>query len=147
MHEPLTLIAKTKPLNWIFFQASASLKYGYILKKCPTFALVCEYALGIEKGFFNVSASTYFGPGHEPWRGRLNHDAGIWRPLLNKNHEFLQFSFDDVMAITGIAIQGDSASCGRVKRFYMHYSLDGKHFKTYVDPVDKEVSNNTSAIN
>lgn len=119
---------------------------GYILMKYPPFALVCEYALGIEKGFFNVSASTYFGPGHEPWRGRLNHDAGIWRPLLNKNHEFLQFSFDDAMAITGIAIQGDSASCGRVTRFYMHYSLDGKRFETYVDPVDKEVSNNTDLL-
>lgn len=44
------------------------------------------------------------------------------------------------MALTGLAIQGDSASCGRVTRFYLHYGLDGKRFKTYVDPVYKEVS-------
>lgn len=44
------------------------------------------------------------------------------------------------MAITGLAIQGDSASCGRVTRFYLHYSLDGKRFETYVDPVYNEVS-------
>ena len=104
------------------------------------FPLVCEYALGIERGFFNVTASTYFGPGYEPWRGRLNHDAGIWRPRLSKDYEFLQFSFDHVMAITGLAIQGDSTSCGRVTRFYLHYGLDSKRFETYVDPVYKKVS-------
>lgn len=140
--EPLTLIAETKPLNWVF----SSISWCQIqlhsdkMSKCSAFPLVCEDALGIERGFFNVSASTYLGPGYEPSRGRLNHDAGIWRPLLNKNHEFLQFNFDHVMAITGLAIQGDYASCGRVTRFYLHYGLDGKRFETYVDPVHKEVS-------
>ena len=86
-----------------------------------------------------MSASTYFGPGYEPWRGRLNNDAGFWRPLQNKNYEFLQFSFDAVMAITGLSIQGDGASCGRVTRFYLHYGLDGKRFSTYVDPVHNKV--------
>lgn len=104
------------------------------------FPSVCEDALGIERGLFNVTASTYKGPGYEPWRGRLNHDAGIWRPLLNIYHEFLQVSFDHVMTITGIAIQGDDASCGRVKRFYLSYGLDGMRFENFVDPLLGEVS-------
>lgn len=129
---------KDKAVKLDSFQASAAV--SYILTKCSAFRLVCEYALGIEKGFFNVSASTYFGPGYEAWRGRLNHNEGFWRPLRNKDYEFLQFSFDAVLAITGLSIQGDSTSCGRVTRFYLHYSLDGKRFATYVDPVHKKVS-------
>lgn len=44
------------------------------------------------------------------------------------------------MAITGIAIQGDEASCGRVRRFILDYGLDGRRFETYVDPKDGNVS-------
>lgn len=103
------------------------------------FPPVCEDALGLERGLYNVTASTYKKPGYEPWRGRLNH-AGIWRPSDNNRYHFLQVSFDHVMAITGIAIQGDEASCGRVRRFFLYYGLDGRRFETYVDPIYGNVS-------
>ena len=45
-----------------------------------------------------------------------------------------------MMAITGIATQGDEASCGRVRRFWLQYSLDGMRFELYNDPILGDVS-------
>jgi len=94
---------------------------------------VCEEALGIEEGLFNMTASSHKEPGYEPWRGRLR-GSGIWRSRTNNAWEFLQVSFDHVMDITGIATEGHDATCGKTRRFYLYYSLDGLRFHQYIDP-------------
>ena len=101
--------------------------------------LVCEDPIGIERGLFTITATSYRGTGYEPWRGRLN-SAGIWRANSNSQFEFLQVRFDHVMDVTGIATQGDTVNCGRVQRFYLYYSLEGLRFDQYIDPFIGEVS-------
>ena len=105
----------------------------------PILPSVCEDALGIQRGLFNVTASSYWGPGYEPWRGRLN-SPGIWCPISNNAKEFIQVSFDRVMDVTGVSTEGDDTSCGRVRRFYLYYSLDGLRFQQYIDPAVGDVS-------
>lgn len=103
------------------------------------FPSVCENPLGIEGGLHNITVSSVRGVGYEPWRGRLN-SAGIWRPYTNQIYEFLQVRFDQVMTVIGIATQGDSGRCGRVRRFRLYHSLDGMRFELYNDPIMGNVS-------
>lgn len=44
------------------------------------------------------------------------------------------------MGVTGISTEGDDTSCGRVRRFYLYYSLDGLRFQQYIDPAVGDVS-------
>ncbi|XP_022785985.1 uncharacterized protein LOC111326284 [Stylophora pistillata] len=125
-----TRFIRVLPLTWSHDVGLRIELYG-----CP----VCENPLGIEGGLHNVTASSFRGAGHEPCWGRLN-SAGIWRPYTNQIYEFLHVRFDHVMAIIGIATQGYSASCGRVKRFWLYHSLDGMRFELYNDPIMGDVS-------
>ena len=92
-----------------------------------------------------MTASSYKEPGYEPWRGRLR-GSGIWRSRTNNAWEFLQVSFDHVMDITGIATEGHDATCGKTRRFYLYYSLDGLRFHQYIDPFVGDVSTNFTAF-
>ena len=38
------------------------------------------------------------------------------------------------MDITGITTEGETAACGRVRRFFLYYSSDGLRFEQYIDP-------------
>lgn len=102
-------------------------------------SLVCEDPVGIERGLYNITASSYKGAGNEPWRGRLN-SQGIWRPKTNYGWEFLQVSFGHLVDITGVATQGETAACGRVRIFFLHYSLDALRYDQYFDPFTGNVS-------
>lgn len=110
------------------------------------FPSVCENPLGIEGGLHNITVSSVRGVGYEPWRGRLN-SAGIWRPYTNQIYEFLQVRFDQVMTVIGIATQGDSGPCGRVRRFWLYHSLDGMRFELYNDPIMGNVSRTACLFN
>lgn len=100
----------------------------------------CEEPLGIEKGLFKLTASSYKGPGNEPDRARFHH-SGIWRPATNSEWEFLQVNFEDDIDVTGIATEGNSAVCGRVATFSLYYSTDGLRFVKYIDWSTGNVSN------
>lgn len=44
------------------------------------------------------------------------------------------------MDITGVSTQGETAACGRVRIFFLHYSLDALRYDQYFDPFTGNVS-------
>ena len=76
------------------------------------FVSACFYPFGIEDGLIlhkAVTASSYRGPGFEPFRGRLNDMSGngSWCGAVNDKESFLQIDLGGRFQVSMIAIQGN----------------------------------------
>lgn len=76
------------------------------------FVIACFAPFGVEDGIIPnkaMTSSSYYGPGFEPFRGRLNGDSGngSWCADARDVESYLQIDLGDRFQISMIAIQGN----------------------------------------
>ncbi|XP_020893680.1 lactadherin-like [Exaiptasia diaphana] len=99
---------------------------------------VCNTPLGLESGTIpnnSISASS-FGPGREPWRGRLrmtqgSGHSGSWEPKKRKVGEYLQVDFGKICRVTKVATQGRPNHYHRITSYSLSYALNEGTFTDY----------------
>ncbi|XP_019624412.1 PREDICTED: lactadherin-like, partial [Branchiostoma belcheri] len=116
----------------------------FICERSPE-GLVCTYPLGIESGAIPdasiTASSTWYGVGHEPYRGRLNGVAGegAWSVSSNTIGEWLQVDLGEMTTVTGTIIQGRYHGNGDwVTSYKLQYSVDGLSWMTYANSEGSE---------
>ncbi|CAH1255660.1 MFGE8 [Branchiostoma lanceolatum] len=112
---------------------------------------ICLDPLGMESGAIpddRITASSYWGPDHEPFLGRLNEVIGVgaWVAMVNVIGQWLQVDFGEVKRVRGTMIQGRHGGQW-VKSYKLQYSVDGVSWTTYAgsDGSDKIFPGNTHA--
>ncbi|XP_035689584.1 lactadherin-like [Branchiostoma floridae] len=89
-----------------------------------------------------ITASSFFGPDHEPYRGRLNGVAGesAWVPRYNTIGQWLQVDLGKMKNLTGTIIQGRQNADQWVTSYKLQYSTDGTSWTTYADSDGSEMA-------
>ncbi|XP_048585280.1 uncharacterized protein LOC5502169 isoform X2 [Nematostella vectensis] len=87
-----------------------------------------------------MTASSYFGPGFEPYLGSSRHASELhgWCAGSDVGQQFLQYSFKVANKITGITTEGlitspHDGNASWVSRFRVEYSLDGRTWSNYTE--------------
>ena len=78
-----------------------------------------------------MTASTFLGPGYQPWLARLFNPDGAWCSATNDEHQFLQIQFAQIRLIRELRIQGSVAMKAWVKAYKLEYSEYGETWATY----------------
>ncbi|XP_031567550.1 EGF-like repeat and discoidin I-like domain-containing protein 3 [Actinia tenebrosa] len=116
---------------------------------------VCQksHALGLEDGTIPnkaITASSFFGSGKEPWRGRLNNvpsqpndvkrDVGTWIAKSRRQGEYLQIDLGQISAVTMVATQGRPMGYNQwVTSYTIQYSTDGIAWDFYFENNAKKI--------
>ncbi|KAI8499818.1 hypothetical protein Bbelb_221350 [Branchiostoma belcheri] len=97
---------------------------------------VCMYPLGMESGAIpddSITASSIWGVGFEPYRGRLNRvtGGGAWSVTTNTIGEWFQVDLGDMKTVTGTIIQSHHHYDQWVTSYKLQYGVDGLSWITY----------------
>ena len=98
------------------------------------FSIECTDALGAGSGHLPnkaMTASTFLGPGYQPWLARLFNPDGAWCSATTDEHQFLQIQFAQIRLIRELRIQGSVAKKAWVKAYKLEYSEYGETWATY----------------
>ncbi|KAI8516814.1 hypothetical protein Bbelb_053950, partial [Branchiostoma belcheri] len=103
----------------------------------------CTDPLGMESGAIpddSITASTFWGVGYEPYRGRLNGVAGngAWAVTTSTIGEWLQVDLGEKKPVTGTIIQGRYYYDQWVTSYKLQYSVDGRSWIKYASSVGSE---------
>ena len=98
---------------------------------------VCSAAMGMESLEITneqITASSSYGGGHEPWKGRLHYLSGggaySWCPSSSDN-QYIQVDLGHVTAVTGVAVQGRGNAARYILTYQVHLSLNQSTWKIY----------------
>ncbi|XP_031573542.1 lactadherin-like, partial [Actinia tenebrosa] len=87
-----------------------------------------------------ITASSFYGSGFEPYKGRLNLGANSWCPKTKSGNHWLMFDFGHVMLVTSIVTQGRGNDVPFwVTGYQVSYSLDNINFIFYKDNAASQV--------
>ncbi|CAH1267495.1 CSMD3 [Branchiostoma lanceolatum] len=110
----------------------------------------CTKPLGMESGDIpddSITASSIWGPDHEPYRGRLNGVAGIgaWAALTNTIGEWLQVDLGELKRVVGTSIQRHHGLDQWVTSYKLQCSVDAVSWTIFKgsDGSDKVFPGNT----
>ena len=89
-----------------------------------------------------ITASTFYGSGHEPWRARLNNypimpyktwvDIAAWSAKLNQPGQWLQVDLGKEKFVTKVATQGRAFKYIQwVTSYKLVFSQDQTYWRTY----------------
>ena len=84
-----------------------------------------------------VTASSYYGPGYEPWQARLNNiqksgSTGSWSAYQNAIGQYLQIDLGKKRVVNKIATQGSPSTVYfQWVTSYKLFSSDGAKWKEY----------------
>ncbi|XP_035697871.1 uncharacterized protein LOC118430949 [Branchiostoma floridae] len=107
--------------------------------RCST---ACSKPFGMMSGAIpddSITASSHMGPDHEPYRGRLNGEAGAaWTAKTNNVGEWMQIDLGGKERVTGTIIERMRNyvyhNGGRgVTSYKLRYSTEGTNWKPYAD--------------
>ncbi|KAI8514667.1 hypothetical protein Bbelb_072580 [Branchiostoma belcheri] len=97
---------------------------------------VCMYPLGMESGAIpddSITASSTWGVGFEPYRGRLNRvtGGGAWSVKTCTIGEWFQVDLGEMKTVTGTIIQSHHHYDQWVTSYKLQYGVDGLSWITY----------------
>ncbi|XP_033100163.1 neuropilin-2-like isoform X2 [Anneissia japonica] len=95
----------------------------------------CSTPLGMEDGTIPdnmITSSSWFDEQSGPSAARLNGDGG-WASYRKLSDQWVQVDLNTPRLITGIVTQGNAVYNEFVMSYYVHYSMDGKQWKTIRD--------------
>ncbi|CAH1240852.1 EDIL3 [Branchiostoma lanceolatum] len=123
-------------------------KYLQVKYRCFT---ACGKPFGMISGAIpdgSICASSYLGPGHQPYRGRLNGvaGAGAWTAKTNTIGQWLQVDLGETERVTGTIVQGSHyGNAHWVTSYKLQHSADGTIWTPYADSdgSDKVFAGNT----
>eukprot|EP00058_Branchiostoma_floridae_P006901 XP_002592389.1 hypothetical protein BRAFLDRAFT_67254 [Branchiostoma floridae] len=139
------------PVDARFVRFAIQSWYGAIAMRvevvgCNSTAVVpaCPRLLGMESGAIpdgSITASSYFGPGAEPYRGRFNGavGAGAWAAEHDIIGQWLQVDLGEVKNVSGIIIQGQLTNDQWVTSYKLRYSTDRLSWTTYANSDGSEM--------
>lgn len=78
-----------------------------------------------------MSASSYLGPGFQPWLARLLNPDGAWCSGKNDGSQYLQIHFSQVREIRQLRTQGSVSQKAWVKTYFIQHSQDGETWTNY----------------
>lgn len=78
-----------------------------------------------------MSASSYLGPGFQPWLARLLNPDGAWCSGKNDGSQYLQIYFSQVREIRQLRTQGSVSEKAWVKTYFIQHSQDGETWTNY----------------
>ena len=113
------------------------------LKSLFDFSFVeCTHDLGAGTGEIPnkaMTASTYLGPGYQPWLARLYNPHGAWCSATNDADQYFQVQFPQVREIRQLRTQGSVAQKAWVRSYFIEHSQNGEEWKNYTKPGKVEV--------
>ncbi|ELT93458.1 hypothetical protein CAPTEDRAFT_220791 [Capitella teleta] len=127
------------PLTWNIYIAISFEVFGSHYSECSE----TELMGGNDRYWSNgeISASSQLDDYHGPHRSRLNEVAngdlsGGWVPLHTNDQQWIQVNLGSVIAIKGVAIQGQHHTVNFVTEFYVSYSEDMDTWSNHMEPED-----------
>lgn len=100
----------------------------------PFSSAECTNDLGAGTGQLpnkGMTATSYLGPGYQPWLARLFNPDGAWCSARNDGSQYLQVQFAQIREIRQLRTQGSVAKNSWVTKYSIEYSENGEKWTNY----------------